>query len=216
MPRPAIHSVDDILNAARELVIDGGPRAATIDRIVARSGAPKGSVYHRFATVSDLLAAMWIRAVERSQSRFIDAVERADAEEAAVAAALSLVEFASENPADARLLASVRREDLAGTVTDPQLARSLEDVNTRLGPPLAGLARRLYGRASKSALERTLFATVDLPLGAIRRHLLSGSRFPTTLRAQLEAAVLASLQAQGDQSAVIKRSPTSNSSSSRR
>ena len=197
MPRPALHTIDDILDAARELVLDGGPRAATIDRIVARSGAPKGSLYHRFASVSDLLAAMWIRAVDRSQSRFITGLQHPDPEEAAVAAALSFYEFARENPADARLLASVRREDLAAAVTDPELAASLDAVNAKLRPPIADLSRRLHGRASKSAIERTLFATIDLPLGAIRRHLITGSRLPKDLPAQLEAAVRASLYASG-------------------
>jgi AcrR family transcriptional regulator len=47
------------------------PHAVTVDRIIDSSGAPKGSIYHRFSTVDDLLAAMWIRAVRRSQAAFL-------------------------------------------------------------------------------------------------------------------------------------------------
>ena len=37
------------------------------------------------------------------------------------------------------------------------------------------LARRLYGRRSRAALDRTLLAVFDLPYGAARRHLISGA-----------------------------------------
>jgi hypothetical protein len=39
-----------------------------------------------------------------------------------------------------------------------------------------------------------MFATVDLPVGAVRRHLITGSALPRTLRPQLEAAVRAALE----------------------
>ena len=86
MARPQRHSTDAILDAARELVLDGGARAATMDGVVAASGAPKGSIYHRFSTLEDLLAAMWLRAVRRSQAAFLAALDDPDPFEAAVAA----------------------------------------------------------------------------------------------------------------------------------
>jgi AcrR family transcriptional regulator len=61
MARPELHRADRILDSARELVLEGGARAATIDGIVSASGAPKGSIYHRFATLNELLASMWLR-----------------------------------------------------------------------------------------------------------------------------------------------------------
>src|ERR671914_120651 len=104
MARPAIHTSDAILDAARELVLERGARAATVDGIVARSGAPKGSIYHRVGTLDDLLAAMWLRAVRRVQASALDALAHEDATEAAVGAALALHDFAASDPADARLL----------------------------------------------------------------------------------------------------------------
>ena len=53
------------------------------------------------------------------------------------------------------------------------------------------LARRLYGRRSRAALDRTLLAVFDLPYGAARRHLITGSRLPQGLRAELGRAVAA-------------------------
>jgi AcrR family transcriptional regulator len=185
--RPRLHSDDAILDAARELVLERGARATTIGAIARASGAPKGSVYHRYASLDDLLAATWVRAVRRAQGAFLQAIDDDDPTAAAVAGALSLHDFARREPADARLLASMRRQDL--------VAGELDEVNRPVQAAIAALARRLYGSASASNVERTLCAVVDLPLGAVRRHLVAGSALPRSLRGQLEAAVRAALLA---------------------
>jgi len=194
MPRPQRHSVDAILDVSRDLVLRDGARAVTIDRIVAASGAPKGSIYHRFSTVNDLLAAMWLRGVRRSQARFLEPLGAGgDPLQAAVAAGLAIHDFAKEEPADARLLAALRREDLVGTVVDASLISDLKRVNDELQAALTTLARRFYGRATRDAVQRTTFAVVDLPQGAIRRHLVSGTSVPNNVRPQLAAAIRAAL-----------------------
>lgn len=194
VPRPELHPVDGILDAARDLVLQGGARAATVDGIVAASGAPKGSIYHRFSTVEDLLAAVWLRAVRRSQAGFLEALGAGgDPVEAAVAAGLAVCDFARSEPADARLLAAVRREDLVASVADPTLADALRAVNRPLEVGLATMARRLYGRASGGVVQRVACAVVDLPHGAIRRHLVAGTPVPGSVRPQLAAAIRAAL-----------------------
>jgi AcrR family transcriptional regulator len=195
MPRPQRHSVDKLLDVSRDLVLSDGARAVTVDRIVGASGAPKGSVYHRFSTVNDLLAAMWLRGVRRSQARFLEQLTAGgDPLEVAVAAGLAIHDFAAEEPADARLLAALRREDLVGEVTDPALAVALKQVNNELRAAVTALARRLYGRATREAIERTTCAVIDLPQGAIRRHLVQGVPVPRGVRSQLAAAIRAALQ----------------------
>jgi AcrR family transcriptional regulator len=193
MPRPEIHSTDNILDAARALVLERGARAATVNSIATASGAPKGSIYHRFATTGDLLAAMWLRAVRRAQKGILDAVAIDDPVEAAVAGGLSVYDFARVEPADARLLASLRREDLVASVSDRTLRRDLGAANDALRAALVELAARIYGRASRARVEQTACAVTDLPLGAIRRHLVTGSTLPVQLRDQLEAAIRAAL-----------------------
>jgi AcrR family transcriptional regulator len=194
VPRPERHPVDGILDVSRDLVLRDGARSVTVDRIVAASGAPKGSVYYRFSTVDDLLATMWIRAVRRSQARFLEPLSAGgDPVEAAVAAGLAVHDFAWQEPADARLLAALRREDLVGEVTDPALAVALQEVNDPLRAALSALARRLYGRATRDTVERTTCAVVDLPQGAIRRHLVAGVAVPGGVRSQLTAAIRAAL-----------------------
>jgi AcrR family transcriptional regulator len=193
--RRELHSADAILDAARELVLSGGARATTMDRLVTLSGAPKGSIYHRFGTLDDLLAALWLRAARRSQAGFRTALAADDPTEAAVAAALSLVDFAASAPGDATLLAALRLADLVTGVTDAGLRAELEAVNAPLLRELTALTARLTGGTEPTAVEVTTCAVVDLPLGALRRHLLAGSAPPPGLRTVLEAAVRAALAA---------------------
>jgi AcrR family transcriptional regulator len=197
MGRPRLYSEDAILDTARTLVLESGARAATLNAIAAASGAPKGSIYHRFASLNELLAEMWIRAVRRSQSAFLEALADPDAMSAALGAALSIHDFARDQPADARLLASLRREDLIERVESPRLRRQLADLNRPLQAALGELAGRLFGSTTGDALEQTACAVVDIPIGATRRHLIAGAPLPGTLREQLAAAVRAALLASG-------------------
>ena len=186
--------MDKILDVSRDLVLSEGARSVTVDRIVAASGAPKGSVYHRFSSVNDLLATMWLRGVRRSQARFLEPLDAdADPMPSAVAAGLAIHDFATENRADARLLAALRREDLVGDVSDPALVVELQKVNDQLRAAVTSLARRLYGRATRDAIERTTCGVIDLPQGAIRRHLIAGTEIPAAVRSQLVAAIPAAL-----------------------
>lgn len=59
------HASDAILDAARSLLLDGGPRAATIAAIAGASGAPPGTLNHRFGNRAAIMSATWLRAVER-------------------------------------------------------------------------------------------------------------------------------------------------------
>ncbi len=190
MPRPPLHSTESILDAARDLLLEGGARALTVDAIAATSGAPVGSIYHRFGSLDGLLAEMWVAAARRFQATFFAALDGTDCPaDAAVDAAVSMYDFAREAPADARLLAAMRPEDLFGAADSPGLPRALEELNGPLEDQLAALSRRLFGNAGPTALQRTTFAVVDIPHGAVRRHLLAGAPPPAPLRTWIETAV---------------------------
>jgi AcrR family transcriptional regulator len=180
-----------MLDAARDLLLGEGSRSATIEAIAEASGAPTGSIYHRFGSRDELIARLWIRAVYRSQAAFVAALEQDDARDAALAAAMSIIDFCEEHPADAQLLVAFRREDLIRAIPAGPLAGELEELNRPVERAVAQLARRLYGRRTREALDRTLLAVFDLPYGAARRYLIAGARLPTGLRADLARAVAA-------------------------
>jgi AcrR family transcriptional regulator len=195
MGRRRLHQPHAILDAARTLVLDEGVGAATVGAIAQASGAPIGSIYHAFGSRDTLLARLWIRAVGRSQRRFMEALEDdSDPLEAAVAAALSIYDYARDEPGDARLLMSLRREDLVQVPLPADVASELAELNRPIEDALGALARRLFGRASRERVEQTALAVFDLPYGALRRHLVSGRRPPAALRPPLARAVRAALE----------------------
>jgi AcrR family transcriptional regulator len=196
MARPRLHDPDSILDATLTVVLERGAPEATIQAIAAESGAPTGSIYHAFGSREALLARMWVRAARRSQERFLEAAEApAEPRAAALAAAMSVFDFARERPGDARLLASMRREDLVGTAAEPSLVEELRQLNRPIENAIRDLASRLVGKADGGTREAVALATIDIPYGAVRRHLGAGRRPPGSLRAPLEQAVGAAIDA---------------------
>jgi AcrR family transcriptional regulator len=196
MARPRHHDPDAILDATLGLVLDRGARVCTVATIAHASGAPTGSIYHSFGSREELLARLWIRSARRSQASFLEAAAGGpNPSVAARRAAMSVFDFARTQLADARLLASMRVEDLLGTPVQPALAAELRTLNDPVKRSIAGLAAELAGDRRARSREAMALATIDIPQGAIRRHLLAGRRPPSTLRAPLERAVGAALGA---------------------
>jgi hypothetical protein len=134
-----------------------------------------------------------MRAVYRSQASFVAVLEEPDPKEAALAAAMSIIDFCEEHPADALLLVSFRREDLIRTAPEGPLADELGELNRPVERAVVNLGRRLYGKRTRAALHRTLMVVFDLPYGAVRRYLISGARMPPGLRADPTRAISAVL-----------------------
>ncbi|MET0702319.1 MAG: TetR family transcriptional regulator [Mycobacterium sp.] len=169
MAPPRKHQTDAILDATRTLVLAEGPRAASVAAIAAASGAPAGTLYHRFGNRDGVVAAAWLRALERFQSRAL-AASGSDAVESCVAMAVAAVGFARELPEDARLLLTVRPADLLDAEPDAALQATLARMNAPLIARLDELTRALYGRADPRAADAVARAVVDLPYAVVRRH----------------------------------------------
>jgi AcrR family transcriptional regulator len=180
-----------MLDAARDLLLERGSGSATVEAISGLSGAPTGSIYHRFGSRDGLLTRLWIRAVCRSQASFLTALEHEDPRIAALNGAISIVDFCEESPADARLLVSFRHEDLVRITPSGDLATELEQLNRPVERAVVDLARGLYGRPTRKALDRTLLAVFDLPYGAARRYVIEGRKLPAGLRDDVARAVTA-------------------------
>jgi AcrR family transcriptional regulator len=175
MARPAVYEEAAMLDATRDLVLEVGPRAVGIREIARRTGAPSGSLYHRFRSRDDVLAVAWLRAVRRFQAGVLAALEADDAREAVARAVRWSVEFALSAPADTELLLRFSRADLMDGEPGPEIARELADVNAALELAVRRLAERLFGKREREAVERTTYAVIDLPYAVLRRHLLAGT-----------------------------------------
>ncbi|MGD1172047.1 TetR/AcrR family transcriptional regulator [Mycobacterium seoulense] len=200
MAPPRKHETDVILDAARALVLDGGPRAASVAAIAKASGAPAGTLYHRFGNRDGILTAAWLRALERFQSRALAAAGETPADaalETAVAMAVSAVSFARELPDDARLLLTIRPADLLDDEPDAAFRETLAAMNAPLTERIAVLARQLYGNNRPRSLDAVARAVADLPYAVVRRH-AHDEQMPNWLERDVAASARAVLRAFGE------------------
>jgi AcrR family transcriptional regulator len=194
MAPPRKHDTDRILDAALTVVLRDGPRAATIAAIARESESPIGTLYHRFGSRDGVLAAAWLRALEGFQRRALAAAARPDPLEAAVAMASSQVSFAREQPEDARLLLTLRRDDLLDADPDDLFRARLDAINAPLEETIATLTKALRGRADARALDGVTRAVVDLPNATVRRYARDRGRLPSWLEHDVAIATRALLE----------------------
>lgn len=141
-----------------------GRLGATTSGIAGLLGAAVGSIYHRFGSRDLLLARLWIRTIQRFRGGFIRALR--ENAEAAMAAALYNVGWSHDHPKEARVMLLYRREELAVLNTDVEKA-------------VMHHALRRYGKgAGAEEIRRVVFALVDVPYAAGRRHLINGEPPP--------------------------------------
>lgn len=191
-----VFSTDAILDAARDLVVEHGARASTVEAIATAAGVPVGSIYHRFESIDELLARVWLRAVRSSQRAALAvAPDAGEPLRGAVAVALAMYDHCLTNPADTLLLDSLSRAELSARAS-PAYRDELEQVNAEIERRMAEFARSVYGRADARCRDLVVLALVDLPHGFAHREISSGRATPAR-RERLPAAVRAVLAAPG-------------------
>ncbi|MCA2242772.1 TetR/AcrR family transcriptional regulator [Mycobacterium sp. WUMAC-067] len=196
MAPPRKHETDVILDAARALVLGGGPRAASVAAIAKTSGAPAGTLYHRFGNRDGILTAAWLRALERFQARALAADGETPAD-TAVAMAVAAVGFARALPEDARLLLTIQPGDLLDDEPDAAFRQTLAAMNAPLTERIAALARQLYGNARPRSVDAVARAVADLPYAVVRRH-AHDDPMPSWLEKDVAASALAVLKSFGE------------------
>jgi AcrR family transcriptional regulator len=187
-----LFTTDEILDAARAVVVERGARGATVESIAAAAGAPIGSIYHRFHSVDALIAAAWLRAVRRTQARALAVPVAGMASiDAAVAIALAMYDHCLAEPQDTLLLDVLPQTALLRMNVGP-LREQLAGVNAHIQELMDGLARELLGIRGARGRDLVVLALVDLPHGFVHRQ-LSGGRSTPARRELLPAAVRAVL-----------------------
>jgi AcrR family transcriptional regulator len=196
---PRKHETDVILDATRTLVLAHGPRAASVAAIAEASGAPVGTLYHRFGNRDGVVAAAWLRALDRFQSKALEAgadVPIRTALDTAIAMAAAAVAFARELPDDARLLLTIRPGDLLDGQPDADFHKTLAEMNAPLVDKVRELAQQLYGSGDPRAVDAVSRAVADLPYAVVRRH-AHDEPMPSWLEADVAASARAMLQSFG-------------------
>jgi AcrR family transcriptional regulator len=187
MGRSALYSEERILDAAREVIARDGVRGATIASIAQATGAPTGSIYHRFRSVDELLARAWMRAVRRGQAAVLSAEQHDDPLATAVADALATYDFCVAEPEDALLLRAFRLEDFRTAELSAELVDELTSLTDPVREPLRRIARGVFGDARARSIDALVMAVIDIPCGCAVTKPFPGRRD------RLVAAVTAAL-----------------------
>ncbi|HVV12844.1 helix-turn-helix domain-containing protein [Amycolatopsis sp.] len=172
MGRPPRHTVDDLLDAAVRLFAEGGVRAVTMSAVAREAGAPSGSVYHRFPDRPALLAALWLRTVERFHAEYLAILENGTAAEAAIASTAHVVRWCRAHPGEAHVLNAGRRafDDQAWS---PEQRVAAKQTDQNLETAWRRLVRELRPMTGQGT-DDLLLVLIDLPYAAVRRHLERG------------------------------------------
>lgn len=198
MARRRLHTLDDLLDVAEQIVTTGDPSGLTLRGLGTAAGASNGTIYHAFSSKDELLARLWLRSSSRlgelmSEARSGTASGADEGADVVVAVALALVEFVHRFPMSARLFFAQRRDQLFSADLPPDLEAELAAVQRQFVDLLIALARGVWGRGDRHAVDAIAVCVVDFPGGILRRALLENRVIDQTTSARIEAAVRAVL-----------------------
>jgi AcrR family transcriptional regulator len=168
MARPERFDTEALLSAAVELVATAGPGALTMVALARAAGASSGSVYHRFESLSALQGAIWIRTVEEFQTGFLEELRSTPGVNGCARAARHVVAWSRTNPGAARVLMAGPAAFGEDTWSSTTYTRSRK-LRRELKRELSAAAAALEGKDERGRRRITL-ATVDMPLGLVRRR----------------------------------------------
>jgi len=172
MVRGSKFDPDAFVDAALLLLSEGGPTAVTMAAIARRSGAPTGSIYHRFPSRSAVVAAAWLRAL----TAFAGEIEAMMAAAPNIDSA-SLVAWSRRHPREARALFLNQPADLFDTAPPQDVSAAIRAQEARIESAF----QAWLGATPESdpeAFARLRFAVIDGPIALIQPYLQSGGPIP--------------------------------------
>ncbi|MUL68338.1 hypothetical protein BOO86_27975 [Mycobacterium sp. CBMA 234] len=176
MGRPPLHSADDFVDAAIRLFAEGGIRALTMNAVARETSAPSGSIYHRFPDRAALLAAVWFRTTGDFQRGYLDVLGDPATPSSAVRAAVWTVDWCRTHLSEAVVLQAGARTFEPDRW--PEAARAELAVRDEGSERGIDKVFQLLAKETGLPADQIAFAMLDLPLAAVRRHLLAGEAPP--------------------------------------
>jgi AcrR family transcriptional regulator len=173
MGHPAFDNAD-FLSAALALAAERGPSAVTVAAIAGRLKAPTGSFYHRFASRDALLAELWLSTVLSFQEGIAAALDVGDG----LRAALHTPAWVRDHLDEGRLLLLYHRDDFLHGDWPRELRDRLAEQQRQGEIRLRKFARDTFGRAGPNEIRRALFVLSEVPVAAVRQHLLRREKPP--------------------------------------
>jgi len=158
----------DFLSAAKAIAAERGPAAVTVASINERLRAPIGSFYHRFASRNVLLGMLWLKTVLDFQKGVTAALDAQDG----LAAALHTPAWSREHLDEARLLLVYDREDFVAGAWPDELRERVGEMTKQMEKSAARRAVAVFGRAGAEEVRLAQFLISEVPVAAVRQHLM--------------------------------------------
>jgi len=182
MGRNARFSSDQILAAALDLLAERGPEGVTMSGISRQSGAPIGSLYHRFPSRDLILARLWLDIVESFQGGFIEALSGGDG----LAAALYTPRWAREHFNEGRVLLLLRPEELIAGQWPTEMSERAASLPGELREAVRTFVWQRFGRITDETIATAAFALIHVPYGAVKPYLERGEMPPAVVDRLIE------------------------------
>jgi AcrR family transcriptional regulator len=161
-------SQSDFLRAALAIASELGPSAVTVASISERLRAPTGSFYHRFTSRNVLLGALWLRTVLNFQHGVRAAIDAGDG----LRAALHTPAWAREHLDEGRLLLLYHHDDFVQGEWPEELRERVAAMTEGMRSGARRFARLVFGHDGAEEVRLGQFLIAEVPVAAVRRHLL--------------------------------------------
>lgn len=153
--------------AARSQACAEGPATVTVDSVIRRLRAPRGSFYHRYASRDVLLGELWLSTILSYQEGFVAAIEADDG----LAAALHTPRWARKHLDDARLLLIYSRHDFVEGEWPAALQDGVRAQAQRIHECVDRFSQRTFGSSRQVHRRRSMFILCELPIAAVKGYL---------------------------------------------
>jgi AcrR family transcriptional regulator len=161
-------SQSDFLAAALAIAAERGPVAVTVASISQRLGSPTGSFYHRYASRNVLLGALWLRTVLHFQQGIGAALDAGNG----LLAVLHTPAWVREHLDEARLLLLYHRDDFVQGEWPEELRGRVATQTQGMASGTGRFARLVFGEDGPEEVRRAQFLLAEVPVAAVRQHLL--------------------------------------------
>jgi AcrR family transcriptional regulator len=165
--RKAAFERADFLTAARSLIGEQGPTQVTVDSVMQKLNAPKGSFYYRFDSRDALLGELWLSNILAYQEGFFAALDSGDG----LRAALHMPVWARSHVDEARMLLLYNRRDFVHGEWPESLKEGVKNQADRLTAGISSFARHAFGRTTSTELQRAAFVLIEAPGAAVKEHI---------------------------------------------
>ena len=183
----------DFIAAARSQAYAEGPATVTVDSVVRRLRAPRGSFYHRYASRDLLLGELWLSTVLSFQEGFVAAIEANDG----LAAALHTPHWARKHLDDARLLLVYSRHDFVDGEWPAALQEGVRVQAQRIHECVNRFSQQTFGSAGLAQRRRSLFVLCELPIAAVKGYLERRERPPALVDELISLSYRAIVESRG-------------------